>query len=174
MTALILLTCEKHPTVMGCDDDKAFAVETVSAARVLWAARHPNKADTKLARVRLGCEIAGCGNLLSFPADSITEGRIFASRHQRGWYLARRAGGRLIDGCQWHLGSCCVHHADRSWERFRPHPTLDPGAVLPGDPDFPGQARTGQLDLFDLQHRPLRRNQDDLHQSDAAKPAGER
>ncbi|GAA3722814.1 hypothetical protein GCM10022224_104530 [Nonomuraea antimicrobica] len=161
MTALILLTCERHPTVMECDDDEAFAVETVAAARALWATKHPNEVCTKLARVRLGCEVGYCGNLLSFPTntdtgrdgfigDSITAGRIFAARHHRGWYVARRAGGRLVDCCQWHLGGCCVHHVDRSWESFRPFPTLDPGAVLPGEPGFPGQAAAVQFDLFDL------------------------
>ncbi|MFF3665405.1 hypothetical protein [Microtetraspora malaysiensis] len=151
MTVSIHLTCGRVPGILCCDDDEAFSgVETVAAARALMAVMHPETAANKIARVAVSCEIAGCPNMILFKnTDSVTEGRANASTHNYGWYTARRAGGRLVDGCQWHLGSCCVHHARRLW-RGHPHPTLDSAAVLPGEPGFPGQADTGpaQLDLF--------------------------
>ncbi|MDX3100501.1 hypothetical protein [Nonomuraea angiospora] len=150
MTARLVLTCEEHPTLLFCDDDEGFkGVETAAAARALWAVKHPGKDDTKTARVVLVCEIERCWHMVSFPADSLTEGLTYALSHNYGWYVARRAGGRFVHGCQWHLGTCCVHHARRLW-RGRPDPTLDPTAVLPGEPDFPGQAGTGRPDLFDF------------------------
>jgi hypothetical protein len=138
VTARIFLSCAEHPDLLVCDDDEAFRVETVAAARALWAAKHPGKNDTKVARVVIDCEIGGCSTRAIVRADSIEQGRVKASGHDYAWYVARRAGGQLVDGCQWHLGTCCVHHAHRLW-RGRPHPTLDPAAVLPGEPGFPGQ-----------------------------------
>jgi hypothetical protein len=153
VTARIFLTCEAHPSLLMCDDAHAFYVETVAVARAPWAAMHPGKPNSKAAFVVIDCEVDRCGRRVCVRADSVTEGRIKASHHDRAWYLARRAGGRLVDGCQWHLGSCCVHHASRLW-RGRPDPTLDPAAVLPGEPGFPGQADPAgadQLDLFAIE-----------------------
>ncbi|WP_030922011.1 hypothetical protein [Streptosporangium amethystogenes] len=80
---------------------------------------------------------------ISMPVDSVAEARALLSSHHYGWYLARRADGRLVDGCQWHLGSCCIQHA------HRPSYTLDPTAVLPGDVDHPAEpGHADQLDLF--------------------------
>lgn len=144
MTARIFMTCPEHPYLLDCDDDHAFQVETAATARALLAAMHPGTATSKVAYVVIDCEIAGCNQVIAVRADSITEGRAKASTHNNGWYTARRAGGRIVDGCQWHLGSCCVHHARRLW-RDRPDPTLDPDAILPGE-----LAVNGQLDQLDL------------------------
>jgi hypothetical protein len=149
MSAVIFMSCTEHPGLRLCEDDEAFNVETVASARALLAAMHPETAATKVAYIALSCEIDSCTNRLVLKADSVTEARIKASHHDRAWYLARRAGGRLVDGCQWHMGSCCIQHARRpSW-------TLDQAAVLPGDLEFPGQADAGtaQLDLFALEAR---------------------
>ncbi|MEU9887958.1 hypothetical protein [Sphaerisporangium sp. NPDC051011] len=151
MSARIVLSCADHPGMTACDDDRSFeGVEMVTAARALLAAIDPQAAAAKVAYVVVHCEVDGCHTYTWVKAaGSITEARIMLSSHNRGWYLARRAGGRVVDGCQWHLGSCCVHHAERLW-RGRPCPTLDPAAILPGEAGFPGQATDAQLDLFAL------------------------
>lgn len=143
MTAHIFLSCPEHPDVLRCDDDHGFAVETVASARALLALMHPETAASKVSRIALDCEIDGCGTRLYVRAATVAEARAKAGEHNRGWYTARRAGGRLVDGCQFHLGSCCIHHVTRS------SPTLDPAAVLPGDAEHHAQpARPAQLDLF--------------------------
>ncbi|GAA3027559.1 hypothetical protein [Streptosporangium longisporum] len=148
MAAVIYLACEEHLEGPRCDDDEVFVgVETVAAARVLWAAKHPGRKDTKIGRVVIGCDIGGCARQIYVKTVSITEARIITSGHDFAWYVARRAGGRLVDGCQFHLGTCCIQHASRSWIEGQPHPTLDPAAVLPGEPGFLGRP-VAQLDLF--------------------------
>ncbi|GAA3027553.1 hypothetical protein [Streptosporangium longisporum] len=148
MGAVIFLSCEEHPEFRGCDDDESFTVETVTAARALWAAKHPGREDTKISQVVISCRVDGCMTRLYLKhVESVTEARALLSSHRYGWYRARRAGGRLVDGCQTHLGACCVHHAFRSWEERLPFPQLDPGVILPGEPGFPGEP-VAQLDLF--------------------------
>ncbi|GAA2657544.1 hypothetical protein [Nonomuraea recticatena] len=143
MSARIIITCTEHPTLAMCDDDLSFKVETAAAARALYATLHPQAAASKTARVVIGCEVDRCMTLMSIPLDSVAEARAFLSGHNYGWYLARRAGGRLVDGCQLHLGTCCVNCARR------PSYTLDPAAVLPSDADHPAaNGRAAQLDLF--------------------------
>lgn len=141
MTAHIQLSCGKKLGLLCCDDDQAFhGVETVTAARALLAAMYPATAAAKVASVVIDCEIGGCGCRIAFKADSVTEGRALAARHNYGWYTARRAGGRVVDGCQWHLGTCCLAHTV-DW-----CPTLDPDAILPGEAAGIGDV---QLDMFD-------------------------
>jgi len=144
VTARYFITCPVDPWLLRCPDDAAYpGVETEAAALALHAIRYPD-AVGKEAFVVVDCEIGGCGQRTTVRAASIDEGRVLISRHGRGWYLARRAAG-LVDGCQWHLGCCCVEHARRVGLGCR-H-TLDPEVVLPGEPGFPGGG-SGQLDLF--------------------------
>ena len=138
MTAHVFITCPSHPSVLMCDDDQAYSVETVSAALVLHAAQYPD-ATGKIARIAITCELGGCMQRLVLKADSVTAARTRAAGHDFGFYVARRAGGRLADGCQYHLGSCCVVHAHAD------SPTLDPAAVLP---EHAPESATAQLDLF--------------------------
>ncbi|MFF3441882.1 hypothetical protein [Streptosporangium sp. NPDC002721] len=149
MTAHIFLSCPEHPDLLWCDDDQGFAVESVASARALLAAMHPETAAAKVARVVLDCEAGGCGMRVTVTADTVTEARLKAATHNSGWYTARRSGGRTIDACQYHLGTCCVHHASPT------SPTLDPSAVLPGRSDQPDSPalRAAQLDLFALTRR---------------------
>ncbi|WP_285786367.1 hypothetical protein [Microbispora sp. NBRC 16548] len=144
MTAHILVSCPDHRTYAGCDDDAWYTVETAAAALALHEARFPSTTARKTARVSIGCEIGGCHNHIYVTATSVTEARALVSEHNEGWYQARRAGGRLVDGCQWHLGACCIHHAALHPDS----PTHDRSAVLPavGQPT-PGPEPV-QLDLF--------------------------
>ncbi|KAA9379695.1 hypothetical protein F5972_08570 [Microbispora cellulosiformans] len=145
MTAHFLVTCPDHRLyAAGCDDDAWYRVDTAAAAMALHEARFPGTTARKTARVVIGCEIGGCRTHISLTAASVAEARALLSEHNEGWYQARRSGGRLVDGCQWHLGSCCVHHA----ALYPDSPTLDPTAVLPavGQP-APGPEPV-QLDLF--------------------------
>jgi hypothetical protein len=75
VTARIFLSCTEHPDLLVCDDDEAFRIETVAAARALWAAKHPGKDDTKAAQVVIDCEIGGCSTRAIMRADSIVQGR---------------------------------------------------------------------------------------------------
>ncbi|MFC4060185.1 hypothetical protein ACFOWE_17915 [Planomonospora corallina] len=145
MTASVYLSCPEHTNWRMCEDDLRFTVESAAEARALHALRYPGTTARKVARVVLGCEIGGCSTQVSVAAGTVTAARAAMAQHNYGWYTARRAGGRLVDGCQWHLGSCCVHHARR------PSPTLDPAAILPGDPGWPGATtEPAQLDLLTL------------------------
>ncbi|MFG1709274.1 hypothetical protein ACFLIM_39390 [Nonomuraea sp. M3C6] len=147
MTARVLVTCTEHPTLATCADDAWYAVETVAAALTLHAARFP-AASGKRAVIAITCELGGCLRRIVLEADSSAEARELAARHDYGWYVARRAGGRLADGCQYHLGSCCVNHAKRCCPLDKPRRccTVDATAILPGDE---GQAAAvDQLDLF--------------------------
>ncbi|MFI6290094.1 hypothetical protein ACIBEJ_00830 [Nonomuraea sp. NPDC050790] len=140
----IKITCEHPPyTDCSCEGNGLYDVETADAARALHAAQFPGIVAEKIAKVVITCRVNSCYRQMFLRVESVAEARTFLSQHNYGWYLARRSGGRLVDGCQWHLGNCCVHHASR------PDPTLDPAAVLPGDADHPYQpGRTEQLDLF--------------------------
>ncbi|MER6828810.1 hypothetical protein ABT352_22710 [Streptosporangium sp. NPDC000563] len=146
MTAHIFLSCPEHPQLLRCDDDRGFAVDSVTSARALLAVLYPDTAAGKVSSVVLDCEAGGCTMRLYVNADTVEEARTRAATHNSGWYTARRSGGRTIDACQYHLGTCCVHHAS-------PHsPTLDPSAVLPDRSDQPASS-TAQLDLFALTQR---------------------
>ncbi|MEZ0076347.1 hypothetical protein [Planotetraspora sp. GP83] len=143
MTAGILVTCEDHPTQAGCDDDAWYRVETVAAALALHEAHFPGTTQRKTTCVSIGCEIGGClTHIYVKNCATVDEARARVSEHNEGWYRARRAGGRLVDGCQWHLGTCCIHHA----ARWPDSPTLDRDAVLPG-PE-PAPPAPVQLDLL--------------------------
>jgi hypothetical protein len=93
----------------------------------LHAAQFP-EASGKRAYVAITCELSGCLRTIAFAADSITQGRVMASSHNYGWYQTRRSSGRLADGCQFHLGKCCIHHVGGRFD----HHTVDRNAVLPG------------------------------------------
>lgn len=143
MSAGVRIVCEEHWDVLGdwCDDDAGYPVESVATARALHAAAHPH-ATGKIVVVVVRCEAAGCLTMMLVRnAATVGEARAMLAGHGSGWYRARRYG-RLIDACQWHLGSCCVQHASPGG------PSLDPAAVLPG-PQPPGLPDgDGQLDLF--------------------------
>lgn len=139
LTTRVLLACPDHPRFAECDEDKAFDVESVAAARALYAALRPDTLAGKVGWIAINCDIGGCFSVLFVRADTVAEARERAAIHNRGWYTARR-GGRIVDGCQIHLGCCCVHHA-------RPDsPTLDRSAILPDGPDQ--AAEPAQPDLF--------------------------
>ncbi len=143
MTAHILVSCPDHRTYAGCDDDAWYTVETAAAALALHGGplpRHHRPED--------GASV-----------DRLRDRRVpqphLRDRHQRdrgprpGVGAQRRlvpgaAGGRLVGGCQWHLGTCCIHHAALHPDSL----THDRSAVLPavGQPT-PGPEPV-QLDLF--------------------------
>ena len=140
MTAHVFLSCAEHPHLLWCDDDRGFAVDSVASARALLAILHPGTAATKVARIVLDCDAGGCGLRRLVVADTVAEARVKAATHDGGWYTARRAGGRVIDAFQFHLGACCVHHASPASY------TLDATAILPDRSAPPGGP--AQLDLF--------------------------
>lgn len=138
MTAYILISCPDHPFTLGCDDDRAYDVDTVESAHALYAAQCP-AASGKRAYVVISCDLGGCTLRIAVQAPTVAEARAVASEHNEGWYTARRSRNRVVDGCQYHLGACCIHHADRCGA------TVDPNAILP---DRTPEPRVGQLDLF--------------------------
>ena len=142
MNPLVLITCPRHPTLAECGDDRDYQVETVAAARALYEAEFgPGSSERKVAYVVLRCEPCQDSHRLAVRADSVSEARAAAARHRRGWYTARRAGGRVVDVCQWHLGTCCMECLGKTrWGVDR----VDPTAILPWEQA--GSAE--QLDLF--------------------------
>lgn len=141
MTAFVLFTCPEHPHFAVCDDDAVVPAASVAEARVLYEAKHPGAAPGKIALIVIACDQGRCTLRVYVPeTDTVAEAREIVADHNHGWYTARRAGGRIIDACQFHLGTCCVHHARLDM------PTLDRSAILPGKTGTP--TRPAQLDLF--------------------------
>jgi hypothetical protein len=141
VTASMRLVCAEHLGRWSpwCDGCVSYPVDTADAARALADAERPGSAAGASARVVVRCDVGGCLTLMMVPAETVEEGRALVARHNYGWYTLRLAGGRIADGCQWHLGSCCIHHA-------RPgSPTLDPRAILPAAEQ---EAAPVQLDLL--------------------------
>jgi hypothetical protein len=75
-------------------------------------------------RIIIRCEVGQCITQVTVTAPTSDAARAIASGHNHGWYQ-RTQRRRVADACQWHLGTCCIHHA-------RPDSlTLDPAAILP-------------------------------------------
>jgi len=136
----VFVTCPEHVAWSGCEDDDAYTVDTVAAARALHTARFgAGSTAAKQAYVVLSCEPCQGTRRLAVRVGSVAEARAAATRHDRAWYT-RRVGGRVVDACQWHLGCCCIEHV-RPWCL----PYIDQAAILPGEAARPVG---DQLDLF--------------------------
>jgi hypothetical protein len=98
-------------------------------------------------RIAITCEVGQCIIRATVTAASDEDARAFVAHHNYGWYT-RRQRGRIIDACQYHLGSCCITHARPGGPCVDPAAYFPPSLLEPTGDDAAPASIPEQLDLF--------------------------